>query len=120
MASMKPSNNPSADDELTAEEFAQRVAQNPVEALRVMRKLQNQARQHVNATSSSPSSSAPSPPPYIGLDPQSLATIAQIVAQTLNNQPLPVIQLPANPVAAIIAPRFAKFSDIPEYESVKH
>lgn len=66
--------------ELSAEEFAQQVAQNPVEALRAMRELQNQARQHVDATPSS--SSAPSLSAYVGLDSQSLAAIAQIVAQT--------------------------------------
>ncbi len=114
---MEPPHNPSTDDERAAEQFAQSVVENPVEAFRAMRELQNQVRQHDIATPSP--STVPSPPSYLGLDPQSLAAIAQIVAQTLNNQPPPVIQLPANPVAATIAPRSEKLPDIPEYEGDK-
>lgn len=61
--------------ELSADEFARRVARDPVAALRQFRELQNQARFNDNATPVSSVSSAPSLPPA-GLDPVSIAAIA--------------------------------------------
>jgi len=114
---MKSSHNLSIDDERAVEQFAQSVVENSVEAFRAMRELQNQVRQHDVVISFSfivLSSSA-----YIELNSQSLATIAQIIAQTLNNQPFLVIHFSANSVAAFIASRFKKLLDIPEYERNK-
>ncbi len=116
-AQMKSSHNLSIDDERAVEQFAQSVVENSVEAFRAMRELQNQVRQHDVVISFSfivLSSSA-----YIELNSQSLATIAQIIAQTLNNQPFLVIHFSANSVAAFIASRFKKLLDIPEYERNK-
>jgi len=56
---------------------------------------------------------------YIKLNSQSLAMIAQIVAQILNNQSLFIIHSSANSVTIIIASRFKKLLDISEYERGK-
>ena len=56
---------------------------------------------------------------YIELNSQFLATIAQIVAQILNNQSLFVVHFSANSVAVFIASRFKKLFDISEYEKDK-
>ncbi len=114
---MKSSHNLSIDDERAVKQFAQSVIENSVEIFRAMRELQNQVRQHDVITSFSfivLSSSV-----YIKLNSQSLATIAQIVAQILNNQSFFIVHLSANSVAVIIASRFEKLLDISEYERDK-
>ncbi len=114
---MKSSHNFSIDDERAVEQFAQSVIENSVEIFRVMQELQNQVQQHDVIISFSfivLSSSV-----YIELNSQFLATIAQIVAQILNNQSLFIVHLFANSVAVIIASRFKKLLDISEYERNK-
>ncbi len=93
------------------------MIENSVETFRAMQELQNQVRQHDVIISFSFivfSSSV-----YIELNSQSLAMIAQIVAQILNNQSSFIIHLSANSVAVIIAFRFKKLLDISEYERNK-
>jgi hypothetical protein len=80
-----------------------------------MRKLQNQVQQHDNVISFFTFNSSV----YSELNSQFLMTIAQIIAQTLNNQLFLIIQLSANSVIVIIASRFKKLSDISEYEKDK-
>ncbi len=114
---MKLSHNLLIDDECAVEQFAQSVIENSVEIFRAMQELQNQVQQHDVITSFSFivfSSSV-----YIKLNSQSLATIAQIIAQILNNQSLFIIHSSANFVAVIIASRFKKLLDISEYEKDK-
>ncbi len=80
---MKSSHNLLIDDERAVKQFAQSMIENSVEIFRVMRELQNQVQQHDVITSFSFivfSSSV-----YIELNSQSLAMIAQIIAQILNN-----------------------------------
>jgi len=80
---MKSSHNLLINDERAVEQFAQSVIENSVKIFRAMQKLQNQVQQHDVIISSSFiifSSSV-----YIELNSQSLATIAQIIAQILNN-----------------------------------
>ncbi len=116
-AQMKLSHNLLINDERAVEQFAQSVVENSVETFRAMRELQNQVQQHDVIISFSfivLSSSV-----YIGLNSQSLATIAQIIAQTLNNQSFFIIHFSANSVAAFIASRFKKLLDISEYERNK-
>ena len=57
--------------------------------------------------------------PIYNLNSQSLATIAQIIAQILNNQSLFIVHFSANSVAVFIASRFEKLFDISEYERNK-
>jgi len=104
-------------DERAVEQFTQSVIENSVKTFCVMRELQNQVRQHdvVILFSFIVFSSSV----YIELNSQSLATIAQIVAQILNNQSSLVVHLSANSVAAFIASRFKKLLDISEYERNK-
>ncbi len=93
------------------------MIENSVEIFRVMQELQNQVRQHDVIISFSFivfSSSV-----YIELNSQSLATIAQIVAQILNNQSFFIVHFSANSVAVFIASRFEKLLDISEYERNK-
>ena len=110
------------ENELNADEFARHVANDSAAALRRFQELQNQARKATNATPSSSASPVPTPPTYASLDPQNLASlIAQAVAQTLRNQPLPpapVIHLPpASVTAAAIPVRLSeKLPDIAEYD----
>jgi len=114
---MKLSHNLSIDDERAVEQFTQSVIENSVEIFRAMRELQNQVRQHDVIISFSFivfSSSV-----YIELNSQFLATIAQIIAQILNNQSFFIVHLSANSVAAFIASRFKKLFDISEYEKNK-
>ncbi len=114
---MKSPHNFSINDERAVKQFAQSMIENSVEIFRAMQELQNQVRQHDVITSFSfivLSSSV-----YIELNSQSLATIAQIVAQTLNNQSFLVVHLSANSVAVFIASRFKKLPDIFEYERNK-
>ncbi len=105
------------DDERAVKQFAQSMIENSVEIFRAMRELQNQVRQHDVIISFSfivLSSSV-----YIELNSQFLATIAQIIAQILNNQSSLIIHLSANSVAVIIASRFEKLFNISEYEKNK-
>ncbi len=114
---MKSSHNLSIDDEHAVEQFAQSVIENSVEIFRVMRELQNQVRQHDVIISFSfivLSSSV-----YIELNSQSLAMIAQIITQILNNQSFLIVHFSANSVAVIIASRFEKLFNISEYEKDK-
>ena len=93
------------------------MIENSVEIFRAMRELQNQVRQHDVIISFSfiiLNSSV-----SIELNSQSLATIAQIVAQILNNQSLFIVHFSANSVAVFIASRFKKLLDISEYERNK-
>ncbi len=116
-AQMKSSHNFSIDDEHAVEQFAQSVIENLVETFRAMQELQNQVRQHdvIILFSFIVFSSSV----YIELNSQSLAMIAEIVAQILNNQSSFIIHLSANSVAVIIAFRFKKLLDISEYERNK-
>ncbi len=114
---MKSSHNFSIDDERAVEQFAQSVIENSVKIFRAMQELQNQVRQHDVIISFSFivfSSSV-----YIKLNSQFLMTIAQIVAQILNNQSSLVVHLSANSVAVFIASRFEKLLDISKYERDK-
>jgi len=114
---MKLSHNLSIDDEHAVEQFTQSVIENSVEIFYAMQELQNQVRQHDVIISFSFivfSSSV-----YIKLNSQSLAMIAQIIAQILNNQSSFVVHLSANSVAVFIASRFEKLFDIFEYEKNK-
>ncbi len=110
------------ENELNADEFARHVVNDSAAALRRFQELQNQARKATNAILSSFASSVSTPSTYASLDPQNLASlIAQAVAQTLWNQPLPpapVIHLPpASVTAAAIPVRLSeKLSDIAEYD----
>ena len=92
------------ENSVEADAFAQQVASNPAAALLRFNELQAQnkalrAAQDTPQTSST-SSTAPPPSPapaastYASLDPQTLAVIAQIVAQTIQNQPPPSIPAP--------------------------
>jgi len=104
-------------NEYAVEQFTQSVIENSVEIFRVMQELQNQVQQHDVITSFLFiifSSSV-----YIKLNFQSLAMIAQIVAQILNNQSFLVVHLFANSVVVFIASRFKKLLDISEYEKNK-
>jgi len=114
---MKLSHNLSIDDERAVEQFAQSVIENSVEIFRAMQELQNQVRQHdvIILFSFIVLSSLV----YIELNSQSLAMIAQIVAQILNNQSFLVVHFSANSVAVFIASRFEKLLDISEYERNK-
>ncbi len=81
---MKSLHNLLIDNERAVEQFAQSMIENSVEIFRVMWKLQNQVQQHdviISFLFIVLSSSV-----YIELNSQFLATIAQIVAQILNNQ----------------------------------
>ncbi len=114
---MKSSHNFSIDDEHAVKQFAQSMIENSVEIFCAMQELQNQVRQHDVIISFSFivfSSSI-----YIELNSQFLATIAQIVAQILNNQSSLVVHLSANSVAVFIASRFEKLLDISKYERDK-
>jgi len=110
------------ENELNVDEFARHVVNDPAAALRRFQELQNQARKVTNATSSFFASPVSIPPTYASLDPQNLAfLIAQAVAQTLRNQPLPpapVIHLPPASVtaAAILVRLSEKLPDIVEYD----
>jgi len=115
---MKSSHNLLIDDEHAVEQFTQSIIENSVEIFRVMQELQNQVWQHDVIISSSFiifSSSI-----YIKLNSQSLAMIAQIVAQILNNQSFVIIHLSANSVAVFITSKFEKLLDISEYERNKN
>ncbi len=114
---MKSLHNLLINDERAVEQFTQSVIENSVEIFRVMQELQNQVQQHDVITSSSFivfNSSV-----YIKLNSQSLAMIAQIVAQILNNQSFFIVHLSANSVAVFIASKFKKLSDIFKYERNK-
>jgi len=114
---MKLLHNFLINNERAVEQFTQSVIKNSVEIFRIMQELQNQVRQHDVIISFSFiifSSSV-----YIELNSQSLAMIAQIVAQILNNQSFLIVHLSANFVAVIIASRFEKLLDISEYEKNK-
>ena len=91
-----PENTP--ENALEADAFAQQVASNPAAALQRFNELQAQIQalqatqetSNVSFTSSitPPPSPAPvvtAPPIYASLDPQAMAMIAQIVAQTIQN-----------------------------------
>ena len=91
-----PENTP--ENALKADAFAQQVASNPAAALQRFNELQAQI-QALQATQETPNvsftlSTAPpplpvpvmtAPPIYASLDPQAMAMIAQIVAQTIQN-----------------------------------
>jgi hypothetical protein len=114
---MKSSHNFLIDDEHAVEQFTQSVVENSVEIFRAMHELQNQVRQHdviILFSFIVLSFSV-----YIELNSQSLATIAQIIAQILNNQSLFIVHLFANSVAVFIASRFEKLLNISEYEKNK-
>ncbi len=114
---MKSSHNFSIDDERVVEQFIQSIIENSVEIFRVMRKLQNQVRQHNVIISFSFiifSSSI-----YIKLNSQFLVIITRIIAQILNNQSFLVIHFSANFVIVFITFKFEKLLDIFKYEKNK-
>ncbi len=114
---MKLSHNLLIDDEHAVEQFTQSMIENSVKIFHAMHELQNQVRQYDVIISFSFiifSSSI-----YIELNSQSLATIAQIIAQILNNQFSFVVHLFVNSVAVFIASRFKKLLNIFEYERNK-
>ncbi len=93
------------------------MIENSVEIFRVLQELQNQVQQHDVIILSSFivfSSSV-----YIELNSQSLAMIAQIIAQILNNQSLFIIHSSVNFVAVFITSRFKKLFNISEYKRDK-
>ncbi len=114
---MKSFHNLLIDDERVVEQFAQSVIENSVEIFRIMRELQNQVWQHDVIISFS--FIILSSLIYIELNSQSLAMIAQIITQILNNQSSLVIHFSANSVVVFIASRFKKLLDIFEYERNK-
>ena len=87
-----PENTP--ENALKADAFAQQVASNLAAALQRFNELQAQI-QALQATQKTPNVSttplplpapvATAPPIYASLDPQAMAMIAQIVAQTIQN-----------------------------------
>ena len=126
-----PENTP--ENALEADVFAQQVASNPAAALQRFNELQAQIQalqatqktSNVSFTSSttpppSPAPVATAPPVYASLDPQAMATIAQIVAQTIQNQlPASVLSLSTpTPLTASATPVHLskKLPDIPEYD----
>ncbi len=114
---MKSSHNFSINDECAVEQFAQSMIKNSVEIFCAMQELQNQVWQHDVIILSSfiiLSSSV-----YIELNSQSLAMIAQIIAQILNNQFFLVVHSSVNSVAVFITFRFKKLFDLSEYERDK-
>ncbi len=114
---MKLSYNLSIDDEHVIKQFAQSMIENSVEIFRVMQELQNQVRQHdviILFSFIVLSSSV-----YIKLNSQSLAMIAQIIAQILNNQSFFIVHLFTNSIAVFITSKFEKLFDISEYERNK-
>jgi len=114
---MKSSHNLLIDDERAVKQFAQSMIENSVEIFRVMQELQNQVEQHdviISFLLIVLSSSV-----YIELNSQFLVTIAQIIAQILNNQSFFIVHLSANSVAVFIASRFKKLLNISEYERNK-
>ncbi len=93
------------------------MIENSVEIFRIMQELQNQVWQYdviILFSFIILNSSV-----YIELNSQSLAMIAQIIAQILNNQSFFIIHFSANSVIVIIASRFKKLLDIFEYERDK-
>jgi len=114
---MKSLHNFLIEDERAVEQFTQSMIENSVEIFRAMQELQNQVQQHdviILFLFIIFSSSV-----YIELNSQSLAMIAQIITQILNNQSLLVIHLFVNSVTVFIASRFEKLFDIFEYERNK-
>ncbi len=114
---MKSSFNFLINDERAVEQFTQSVIENSVKIFRVMRELQNQVQQHdviILFSFIVLNSSV-----YIELNSQSFATIAQIIAQILNNQSFLIIYLSANSVTVFITSRFKKLFDIFKYEKDK-
>ncbi len=105
------------DDEHVVKQFTQSMIENSVEVFHIMRKLQNQVRQHDIITSFSFIASSSSV--YQELNSQSLVMIAQIITQTLYNQSFFVVQVSANSIAVLIFIRFKKLFDISEYEKNK-
>ncbi len=114
---MKSSHNLLINDEHAVEQFAQSVIENSVEIFHVMRKLQNQVRQHdvIILFSFIVFNSSV----YIKLNSQFLMMITQIVAQILNNQSSFIIYFFANFVVVFIASKFKKLLNIFEYEKNK-
>ncbi len=114
---MKSLHNLLINDEHAVEQFTQSMIENSVEIFRAMQEFQNQVQQHDVIISSSFivfNSSV-----YIELNSQSLAMIAQIITQILNNQSSLVVHFSANSVAVFIASRFKKLLNISEYEKNK-
>ena len=122
-----PENTP--ENALEADAFTQQVASNLAAALQRFNELQAQI-QALQATQETPNVSttppplpapvATAPPVYASLDPQAMATIAQIVAQTIQNQlPASVLSLlTPTPLTASATPVHLseKLPDIPEYD----
>jgi len=115
---MKSSYNFLINDERAVEQFTQSVIENSVKIFHIMQKLQNQVQQHDVITSFS--FIVLSFSIYIKLNSQSLAMIAQIIVQILNNQSFLVIHFSVNSVTVFIASKFKKLLDISEYEKNKN
>ena len=109
------------DQELNANTFREYINANPDAAYKQWQQAQQQAQQThftANVTSSSSNQSLPT---HTTLDPQALTTmIAQIVAQTLAQQPLPlppVVNFPVSLLQATapVTHRSEKLPDTAEY-----
>ena len=119
---MNQNPEPQPDQELNANTFRKYVNANPDAAYKQWQQAQQQAQQTRSTANVTPSSSNQSSPTYITLDPQALTTmIAQIVAQTLAQQPPPlppVVNFPVSPLQATapVTHRSEKLSDTAEYD----
>ena len=119
---MNQNPEPQPDQELNANAFREYVNANPDAAYEQWQQAQQQAQQTRSIANVTPSSSNQSSPMYTTLNPQALTTmIAQIVAQTLAQQPLPlppVVNFPVSPLQAT-APathQSEKLPDTAEYD----
>ena len=118
---MNQNPEPQPDQELNANTFREYINANPDAAYEQWQQAQQQAQQTCSTANVTPSSSNQSSPTYITLNPQALTTmIAQIVAQTLAQQPLPlpsVVNFSVSPLQATapITHRSEKLPDTAEY-----
>ena len=118
---MNQNPEPQPDQELNINTFHKYVNANPDAAYKQWQQAQQQAQQTRSTANVTSSSLNQSLPMYTTLNPQALTTmIAQIVAQTLAQQPLPlppIVNFPVSPLQAT-APathRSEKLPDTAEY-----
>ena len=119
---MNQNPEPQPDQELNANTFREYINANPDAAYKQWQQAQQQAQQTHSITNVTSSSSNQSLPMYITLNSQALTTmIAQIVTQTLAQQPLPlppVVNFSVSPLQATapVTHRSEKLSDTAEYD----